>query len=95
MVLIGGIQTLTGPIVARAAFTWLQEAVAGRSIYWQAAARASRSVAGVRASQWASSASCASASIRGRTLADTKVSSDRGGTMSLLRVLAYRCRSAA
>ncbi|HWT38300.1 MAG TPA: ABC transporter permease, partial [Paraburkholderia sp.] len=36
MVLLGGIQTLTGPIAGAALFTWLQDAVARQTDYWQA-----------------------------------------------------------
>jgi branched-chain amino acid transport system permease protein len=36
MVLLGGIQTLTGPIVGAAVFTWLQDTVARQTDYWQA-----------------------------------------------------------
>ncbi|KIG08669.1 ABC transporter permease [Caballeronia concitans] len=36
MVLLGGIQTLAGPIVGAAVFTWLQDAVARQTDYWQA-----------------------------------------------------------
>ncbi|WP_061161118.1 ABC transporter permease [Caballeronia temeraria] len=36
MVLLGGIQTLAGPIVGASVFTWLQDAVARQTDYWQA-----------------------------------------------------------
>jgi branched-chain amino acid transport system permease protein len=36
MVLLGGIQTLTGPVAGAALFTWLQDAVARQTDYWQA-----------------------------------------------------------
>jgi branched-chain amino acid transport system permease protein len=36
MVLIGGVQTLSGPVVGAAAFTWLQDAVARNTDYWRA-----------------------------------------------------------
>jgi branched-chain amino acid transport system permease protein len=36
MVLMGGIQTLTGPVVGAAAFTWLQDVVAREVSYWRA-----------------------------------------------------------
>jgi len=36
MVLLGGVQTLTGPVVGAAAFTWLQDAVARNTDYWRA-----------------------------------------------------------
>jgi branched-chain amino acid transport system permease protein len=36
MVLLGGVQTLTGPLVGAAAFTWLQDAVARDTNYWRA-----------------------------------------------------------
>jgi branched-chain amino acid transport system permease protein len=36
MVLLGGLQTLTGPIVGAAVFTWLQDTVARQTDYWQA-----------------------------------------------------------
>jgi branched-chain amino acid transport system permease protein len=35
-VLLGGLQTLTGPIVGAAVFTWLQDTVARQTDYWQA-----------------------------------------------------------
>ena len=37
MVLLGGIQTLTGPIWGAALFTWLQDAAAREFAYWRAA----------------------------------------------------------
>ena len=37
MVLLGGIQTLTGPLWGAALFTWLQDAVARGFDYWRAA----------------------------------------------------------
>ncbi|MBN3766441.1 ABC transporter permease [Burkholderia sp. Ac-20365] len=36
MVLLGGIQTLTGPVAGAALFTWLQDTVARQTDYWQA-----------------------------------------------------------
>jgi branched-chain amino acid transport system permease protein len=36
MVLLGGVQTLTGPLVGAAAFTWLQDAIARSTDYWRA-----------------------------------------------------------
>jgi len=36
MVLLGGIQTLAGPLVGAAAFTWLQDTVARQTEYWRA-----------------------------------------------------------
>jgi branched-chain amino acid transport system permease protein len=36
MVLLGGIQTLAGPLVGAAVFTWLQDTVARQTDYWQA-----------------------------------------------------------
>jgi len=36
MVLLGGLQTLTGPIVGAAVFTWLQDTVARQTDYWEA-----------------------------------------------------------
>ncbi len=36
MVLLGGIQTLIGPIVGAVVFTWLQDTVARQTDYWQA-----------------------------------------------------------
>ncbi|MDR5857622.1 ABC transporter permease [Caballeronia sp. LZ062] len=36
MVLLGGIQTLAGPVVGAAVFTWLQDTVARQTDYWQA-----------------------------------------------------------
>lgn len=36
MVLIGGVQTLSGPWVGAAAYTWLQDAVARNTDYWRA-----------------------------------------------------------
>ncbi|MBP0589781.1 ABC transporter permease [Paraburkholderia sp. LEh10] len=36
MVLLGGVQTLTGPVAGAALFTWLQDAVARQTDYWQA-----------------------------------------------------------
>ncbi len=36
MVLLGGLQTLTGPIVGAAVFTWLEDTVARQTDYWQA-----------------------------------------------------------
>jgi branched-chain amino acid transport system permease protein len=36
MVLMGGIHTLTGPVIGAAAFTWLQDTVARETSYWRA-----------------------------------------------------------
>ncbi|HUL91512.1 MAG TPA: ABC transporter permease [Burkholderiales bacterium] len=36
MVLLGGVQTLTGPLVGAAAYTWLQDAIARNTDYWRA-----------------------------------------------------------
>ncbi|HKX42839.1 MAG TPA: branched-chain amino acid ABC transporter permease, partial [Burkholderiaceae bacterium] len=36
MVLLGGLQTLAGPIVGAVTFTWLQDAVARNTDYWRA-----------------------------------------------------------
>jgi branched-chain amino acid transport system permease protein len=36
MVLLGGIQTLAGPLVGSAAFTWLHDTVARNTDYWRA-----------------------------------------------------------
>lgn len=36
MVLLGGIQTLSGPLVGAVTFTWLQDAVARNTDYWRA-----------------------------------------------------------
>ena len=37
MVLLGGMNTLVGPIVGAAAFTWLQDTLARNTEYWRAA----------------------------------------------------------
>jgi len=36
MVLLGGVQTLSGPLVGAAAFTWLHDTVARTTEYWRA-----------------------------------------------------------
>jgi branched-chain amino acid transport system permease protein len=36
MVLLGGVQTLSGPLVGAAVFTWLQDAIARNTDYWRA-----------------------------------------------------------
>jgi len=36
MVLLGGVQTLVGPIVGSAVFTWLQDWVSRATDYWRA-----------------------------------------------------------
>ena len=36
MVLLGGLQTLAGPVVGAVTFTWLQDAVARNTDYWRA-----------------------------------------------------------
>jgi branched-chain amino acid transport system permease protein len=37
MVLLGGVETLTGPVLGSAIFTWLRDEVARRTEYWRAA----------------------------------------------------------
>jgi branched-chain amino acid transport system permease protein len=37
MVLLGGVQTLTGPVWGAALFTWLEDAVSREIAYWRAA----------------------------------------------------------
>jgi branched-chain amino acid transport system permease protein len=37
MVLLGGVQTLTGPVLGAAAFTWLEDALSRNTEYWRAA----------------------------------------------------------
>jgi hypothetical protein len=36
MVLLGGVETLTGPVVGAAIFTWLRDALAARTEFWRA-----------------------------------------------------------
>ena len=36
MVLLGGVQTLSGPLVGAVSFTWLQDQVARSTEYWRA-----------------------------------------------------------
>jgi len=36
MVLLGGLQTLTGPVVGAVTFTWLHDTVARNTEYWRA-----------------------------------------------------------
>ncbi len=36
MVLLGGVQTLAGPVVGAVTFTWLQDSVARSTDYWRA-----------------------------------------------------------
>jgi branched-chain amino acid transport system permease protein len=36
MVLLGGVQTLSGPVVGAAVFTWLQDTIARSTDYWRA-----------------------------------------------------------
>ena len=36
MVLLGGLQTVSGPVVGAAVFTWLQDTVARNTDYWRA-----------------------------------------------------------
>ena len=36
MVLLGGVETLTGPVVGAAIFTWLRDAVARNTEFWRA-----------------------------------------------------------
>jgi branched-chain amino acid transport system permease protein len=37
MVLLGGVQTLSGPVWGAALFTWLEDAVSREVAYWRAA----------------------------------------------------------
>jgi branched-chain amino acid transport system permease protein len=37
MVLLGGVQTLIGPVVGAATYTWLQDTIARSTDYWRAA----------------------------------------------------------
>jgi len=37
MVLLGGVQSLTGPVWGAALFTWLEDAVSREVAYWRAA----------------------------------------------------------
>ena len=37
MVLLGGIETLTGPVVGAAIFTWLRDTLARETDFWRAA----------------------------------------------------------
>ena len=39
MVLLGGVDTLTGPIVGAAAFTWLRDVLARETDFWRAVPR--------------------------------------------------------
>jgi branched-chain amino acid transport system permease protein len=36
MVMLGGVQSLAGPLLGGALFTWLQDAVARQTDYWRA-----------------------------------------------------------
>jgi branched-chain amino acid transport system permease protein len=36
MVLLGGVQTVIGPIVGAVSFTWLQDSIARSTDYWRA-----------------------------------------------------------
>jgi branched-chain amino acid transport system permease protein len=36
MVLLGGLQTLAGPVVGAVSFTWLQDSIARNTDYWRA-----------------------------------------------------------
>ena len=36
MVLLGGVQTLAGPVVGAASFTWLHDTIARNTDYWRA-----------------------------------------------------------
>ena len=36
MVLLGGVQSLSGPLAGAAVFTWLQDAIARNTDYWRA-----------------------------------------------------------
>ncbi len=72
MVLLGGIQTLVGPIVGASVFTWLEDTVARQTDYWQALLGADDSAAardGVSARHHR---------VRARPI--------HGGRMSLLRI---------
>ena len=40
MVLLGGVETLAGPVVGAAVFTWLRDTLARETEFWRAAARA-------------------------------------------------------
>ncbi len=46
MVLLGGIQTLTGPVVGAVTFTWLHDTVARKTDYWRALLGAHHPAAG-------------------------------------------------
>jgi branched-chain amino acid transport system permease protein len=37
MVLLGGVQTLSGPVVGAVTFTWLHDSIARNTEYWRAA----------------------------------------------------------
>ena len=37
MVLLGGVQSMLGPVVGAAVFTWLQDSIAREFAYWRAA----------------------------------------------------------
>jgi branched-chain amino acid transport system permease protein len=37
MVLLGGVETLTGPVVGAAIFTWLRDTLARETDFWRAA----------------------------------------------------------
>ncbi len=52
MVLLGGLQTLTGHIVGAAVFTWLQDTVARQTDYWQALLGAAILVLVIAFPQW-------------------------------------------
>ena len=83
MVLLGGVQTLAGPVVGAVTFTWLQDAVARNTDYWRAL------LGGIIlcwcwCSRRASPASCGSCSIE-RRRAPTQRSA-RVKRMSLLKV---------
>ena len=68
MVLLGGVQTLSGPVVGAAVFTWLQDTIARNTDYWRALLGAddprdrAALPAGHRAARWR-----APRSTRGRT----------------------------
>ena len=56
MVLLGGVQTLTGPVVGAAVFTWLQDTIARSTDYWRAVLGGDDPRARARCSRRASSA---------------------------------------
>ena len=56
MVLLGGVQTLTGPVVGAAVFTWLQDVIARDTDYWRAVLGVDDPADRARSSRRASSA---------------------------------------